>query len=435
MDFGKLGNLMLSSNEYQNYNVITKNFEKGKYVVRGQYCRLIFNEPLPVYETLGRIKKSLQLDKNDLFIALCKIDCAIGFLLKEFNEKRRDLLNVFVIGNGADNAGVQPNAAAFSNNTHLYLTPAIIAEHNKIGFLTTIVHELGHVFTCPYLLFSQEWGPGIGESFACFFEGYFIPGNTSYYAKIDEFYSSDNHVSLNPYGKSGLVYRDFKKFRGYNASFWIFFVNRFGFEKFVMFIKSGIMKNIMTSKTLWVGVADWLGLSHKVLSQYWLSDLMTAKFYRSDPVTLGFAQRYLGGKKCFDVGLIWKQSQHSALQQIQIEHGKRYQAKMDDKKLEAFGFATFDLFSICYETLQIEKGSRIEIIINGDQVPDQDWIIVVVFGANDIASTIGNKLVIDRLADKRPLMLGIMHTDIDMIESFNDTSKTISGYHMTIQKL
>lgn len=436
MDLGPIGNAMMTSKHYESYVIKEEALEKGKCVVYAKWCRLIFNQPLPEYEvTEKKVKVKKRLTLQDALQALGKIDTAIGILSQEYEwpNKRGSWLNVFVIGNGADNAGVEPNASAFSNSTHLYMSVPLVKDHALTGFYTTIVHELGHVFTNPGLLFSQEWGPGISESFSCFFEGYYIPCNTRYYGCIDVCYSMDTNVHLNPYGQAGLMYRDFKNFRGYNGSFWIFIVERYGIAAFKRLVKEGIMKKIMTTYSLFPGVADYLRVDTKTLASQWLGDIMTASFYRKDPIRLSFATKFLANKKCFNANLIWKQSQHDLLQ-VSSRSGGVFEGIMVDKKLEAFAFATFDLYTIYADILKatVTTSLNISISTQDSPTPDTTWLMVLVTGPNSVTTYTTNIATITAIPKQRPFMLGIMHTDTRNI-ALNDTSKSAKSYKIRIE--
>lgn len=422
---------MVSAKDYEKYVIKDEANEKGKYVVYAKKCRLIFNQPLPEYEvTQKKVKVKKTLSVQDALQALCKIDTALTLLSQEYEFTKKGWLNVFVIGNGADNAGVEPNASAFSNNTHLYMSVPLVKDHALPGFLSTIVHELGHVFSNPGLLFSQEWGPGIGESFACFFQGYYVLSDTRYYACIDACYSKDTHVNVNPYGQAGLMYRDFKNFRGYNGSFWIFFVERYGLDAFKRLIKEGAMKKIMTTCSLFQGVSAYLGLDPRTFGGQWLSDLMTAAFYRKDPIRLNMAKKLLGNKKCLDANLVWKQSQHDLLQ-VTTKTATVFEGVMTTKKLEAFAFATFDLYEILM-LMPANMGTHIRVSVGPSSSSNISWLMVLVTDPTKSTTYLTNTLVIDAIPKQRPFMLGIMHTDTSAI-SLNDTSKSAKEYTIRVE--
>jgi len=416
-ELGTIGNAMMSCKDYESYVVKEECVEKGKYVIYAKKSRLIFNQPLPQYEiTDNKTKQKMtkQLTMDDMSKITCKIDTALVLLCKEYEYVNNSYLNVFIIGNGADNAGVEPNASAFSNITHMYLNVLLAKDHDMLGFYSTICHELGHAFTSPCMLYSQEWGPGIGESFATFFEGYYIPGNPRYYACIESM-MNNTYGYLNPYGKSGLMYNDFKNFRGYNPCVWIFLVSRYGLDSFKQLLKSGILKQQMTSKSLFQIIANHLKVDIKDLAAMWLEDLMTTRFHRKDPIRLEFAQKFLANKKCYDKNLTWKQ-ESSFASDVNIYRG--------DNKVEAFGTTYIDLFD------KIKVGGKgVTITLDGD-----GWVMCVVQGPDKTITAKSNTITITEIPTQRPFMLGITHTNFTNAK-LNDTTGTATEVRINIQSM
>jgi hypothetical protein len=182
---------------------------------------------------------------------------------------------------------------------------------------------------------------------------------------------------------------------------------------------------------LFQGIAEYLRLDLRVFGSHWLSDLMIASFYQKDPLKLTTAKRLLGNKKCFNANLVWKQSQHDVLQFTHNSNGV-FQGIMIEKKLEAFAFATFDLYAICYDILKLAIDARIGVSIDlGSK--DSNWLMVLVTDPTKSPKTIiSNTIIIDAIPKQRPFMLGIMHTDISNIK-LNDTSKSAKEYTIRVE--
>ncbi len=424
--------------------------EKGTRALVGSRVRLIFNEPLPFHERTVRIKgketvERYQIDIDDLYQIVLKFDTVLDQLYADYPEwncsrSRNSPMNMFVIGNSASNANVGNNAAAFSNASHCYLSPQITVAHNYFGFILTSVHEMTHgIDPSPR---DPAWGNGFGESIARFSEYTYCPGTGNGYSCINAYYSVlCGHSNRNAYSKESLTYQSRETFIGYNPTFWIFFAARYGMQTYKRLIATG-MANIIRTKDLYQGVAQFLNLDKNAFALQWMVDMMTLSFYRSDPIRLANAKRFLLNrdmrKTCVSEDLVWKDSQHNDLEDVQVVTGVSFTGTMKKRKLEAFAFATFDLSYMCRDIIKAAPGSNVHVSVQSvdDSTKENDkntWALAGIMSyENIVTSNNNNNTLILALPAGQRCTLGVIHSKVAGFVDRNTASGTATAYTINI---
>ena len=423
------------------YEVLSEKIEKGTKVIKGKRAQFIFNEPFNLFKR-GSTTEAIPFSSRDAMNLLCKVDTAFERVCTDFSDMPRcnlstnPLLRVFIMGNKAHDAVVVDNALAYSNNSTLYWSPNILIEMNNIGYLSTVMHELGHVIDPTPL--DPNWSHAFKEGFSRYMEFHYYP-DMDRYSFINAFYNG-KQAHLNSFSTNATTYdtsNNMGLFR-YNPAMWIFFSARYGgVEGIKTMLKSQHINNMVRDKTnVFKGFADYLKLDKNTFAVTWLSDMMTLSFFRKLR-RLASAKRYLPQKtsqNVVDSDLIWNDSRHGEVQ-IVTNNGKLYQMRMTSKKLEAFGFATYDLLKVC-KAAKMAAGSRISITVSAfPQDPDDasTWVLVVVKGSSDDQITKStNNVISSSVPSNGPFMLGVMHTKTKNF-SGNNSANTAISYEIKIE--
>lgn len=397
------------------YDIKNENIENGNKVIYGKKSRFIFRDPLP-FVTVTEGKKTLtrQMTAHDIMNSLCRIDELYSKLCETFpmfncgQYNSLKWLNIFLIGNGSDKANVVSSAAALANNSHMYWNPPVLLSPSM---LPIGCHELGHVLTQPLTGHNIEWGAGLNESVADFISSWVFNGESRAYTTINHFYGPDRFRHLNPYSFEALDYKS-TEIRAYNSSFWVFYEHRFGLDAFIKILPS--FRD--AKKSFWEVVAAFNKVDVKIIALQWLEDLLTVAFFRKDPFRVAMAKRHLVPKVLHSDTMMWNSFDNSKCKKI-IDN-KTLTLLYDHQKLEAFGFAVYNLHPLCYNDLKLQAGNSITINVTSEPSKNDDtssWVMILVTGATDIELIQASTFTIKSIPNQAPFFVGVMHTRASMM--------------------
>lgn len=414
-----------------NYVPKEERLENASKVMYASNIRLGYNLPLPTYE---QSKMTKQLTESNIKPLLCTLNEMHARMCKDLGTQQCNSskpVNMFIMGNGADNDKTpftSTSAAALGGASRLIWSPSAVGG-TELGVLSLAAHELTHVIAAHAA--DPKWGAGIAEGLANFVSEYYLPGGTGAYWTPGFYYANDKQYRyMNPYNTEAMDYRAAVK-RAYNSSFWWFMHGRYGG---IEAIKNFFQKQVVKSMTLqnvpfWKGMAQHLGVSVNALAAFWLGDLLTLAWFRKDAVRYSLAKKYVNKDVISREVLVFKQFDNGSLTKSVTNSGKAFTGQVTKFKLEAFGFAAYDLNAICFSDMKLQAGAKISVRVTSlpSAADDADtWVMALVTGPESVQYITGNTVTVGPIPSTKPFVLGVMHTKLNLMSGNSAGSSAIN---------
>lgn len=405
----------------------------SKVMYANNKIRLAYNLPLPTYEqSINKKTVKKQLTETNIQTMLCMLDELYVRMCVDMATdecKRREPVNMFIMDNQADAAKtpIRP-AGALSGVSRIIWNPSSF-EGTELGLLAIATHEMTHVIAAHAN--DSKWGAGIAEGLANFMANYYLPGDTNAYWTPGFMYSNEKQLRyMNPYSKEAMDYNA-TLIRAYNSSFWWFMHGRYGgIESIKNFFNRQAIKT-MTAQNVpfWMGMAQHLGVSASALAAYWLGDLLTLAWFRKDPMRYTLARKYVNKNVISQEVLVFKQFDNGSLSKSVTSNGLSFAGKATSFKLEAFGFAAYDLNAICFGDMKLQSGAKISIRVTSLPAAADDgstWVMALVTGPEAVQYVTGNTVTVGPIPSTKPFVLGVMHTKMSLMSGNSVGSSAIN---------
>lgn len=369
-------------------------------------ARFVFIEPV-------RYGNNQVVQPATMARALCIVEMTYAALCRDFPElasnacqrlPNHGLLHVMVDANVREGRAVGSAAALGGFYQIVYAYGTINDTHGLlVPHITT--HELGHVVFGRFYSMEPTWGQAIGETFGEFAAAWMYPTEVmGAYDSIPNYIGNVQNMHRNPYSLEALSYDD--RGRAYNPLIWLFFVARYGRNRFAELLTKGHMRPGPGSKPLWHILAGFLGLDVRTLAAAWLGDLLTAAFLR-DPERIAKARERLS--TTHTGALVWKKFRNDAL----VADADKRGWACPSVDLEAFGLMVYDLARLVRDSAL--SGDVVVSVASDPPRPDDAdaWVMVLVRGAGAGETSVaygGETTLTSAVARGGTLVLGVMHT-------------------------